>query len=143
MRARGLIALAALALAACQQGVSHYDSREGAYQRRVGTVERIDQAARRGETEPSPGGAAVGGAVGAVIGYQVNQAAFGTVVGAVGGAVVGGRAAGHASSYMAYLVTVRYDDGTYGQIETAVVPNYRVGSRVQVLGASIEPIVVR
>ena len=143
MRARSLVALAALALAACQQGVSHYDAREGAYQRRVGTVERIDQAARRGEAEPSTGGAVVGGTVGGVIGHQVSDSSFGTVVGAVGGAVVGGRVGSHPSSYMAYTVTVRYDDGTRGQIETRVVPNYRVGSRVQVLGASIEPVVVR
>jgi outer membrane lipoprotein SlyB len=141
MRVRRGAVLAALALAACQQGVSYYDAREGAYQRRVGTVERIDQAARRGEAEPSTGGAVVGGAVGGVIGYQANQAAFGTVVGAVGGAVVGGRVGSHPSSYMAYTVTVRYDDGTRAQIETRVVPNYRVGTRVQVLGASIEPIV--
>jgi hypothetical protein len=44
---------------------------------------------------------------------------------------------------MAYTVTVRYDDGTRAQIETRVVPTYRVGSRVEVLGASIEPIVAR
>lgn len=141
MKARGLVVLAALAAAACQQGVSHYDAREGAYQRRNGTVERIDEVARRGDPDPSVGGAVVGGAVGGVLGHQVNQAAFGTVVGALGGAVVGGRVGAHPSSYMAYVVTVRYDDGTYGQIETRVVPNYRVGTRVQVLGASIEPIV--
>jgi outer membrane lipoprotein SlyB len=143
MNARRLAALAAIALAACQQGVSYYDAREGAYQRRVGTVERIDEVARRGEAEPSAGGAVVGGAVGGVVGYQVNQAAFGTVVGALGGAVVGSRVGAHPSSYMAYQVTVRYDDGSYGQVETRAVPNYRVGSRVEVLGASIEPIVVR
>lgn len=143
MRARHGMALAALALAACQQGVSHYDAREGAYQRRVGTVERIDEAARRGEAEPSTGGALVGGAVGGVIGHQINPEPFATVVGALGGAVVGGRVGSHPSSYMAYTVTVRYDDGTRAQIETRVVPNYRVGSRVEVLGASIEPIVVR
>jgi outer membrane lipoprotein SlyB len=143
MNARRWATLAALALAACQQGVSYYDAREGAYQRRVGTVERIDEVARRGESEPSAGGAFVGGAVGGVVGHQANQAAFGTVVGALGGAVVGSRVGAKSSSYMAYQVTVRYDEGTYGQIETAVVPNYRVGSRVQVLGASIEPIVVR
>jgi outer membrane lipoprotein SlyB len=143
MTARRWIAAAALGLAACQQGVSHYDAREGAYQRRVGTVERIDQAARRGEAEPSTGGAVVGGAVGGVIGHQVSDSTAGTVVGALGGAVVGGRVGSHPSSYMAYTVTVRYDDGTRAQIETRVVPNYRVGSRVAVLGASIEPIVVR
>jgi outer membrane lipoprotein SlyB len=143
MTARRWIAAAALGLAACQQGVSHYDAREGAYQRRVGTVERIDQAARRGEAEPSAGGAVVGGAVGGVIGHQINPEPFATVVGALGGAVVGSRVGAHPSSYMAYTVTVRYDDGTRAQIETRVVPNYRVGSRVEVLGASIEPIVVR
>ena len=143
MTARRWIAAAALAVAACQSGVSHYDAREGAYQRRVGTVERIDQAARRGEAEPSTGGALVGGAVGGVIGHQVNPEPFATVVGALGGAVVGGRVGSHPSSYMAYTVTVRYDDGTRAQIETRVVPNYRVGSRVEVLGASIEPIVAR
>jgi outer membrane lipoprotein SlyB len=143
MRFRQPIVLAALALAACQQGVSHYDAREGAYPRRVGTVERIDQAARRGEAEPSTGGALVGGAVGGVVGHQISPEPFATVVGALGGAVVGGRVGSHPSSYMAYTVTVRYDDGTRAQVETRVVPNYRVGSRVQVLGASIEPIVVR
>jgi hypothetical protein len=45
------------------------------------------------------------------------------------------------SSYSACQVTVLYDGGTYSQIETRVVPNDRVGTRVQVLGASIEPIV--
>jgi outer membrane lipoprotein SlyB len=141
MTSRRIALLAALALAACQQGVSHYDAREGAYQRRVGTVERIDDVARRGESEPSAAGAFVGAAVGGVIGYQVDPTAFATVIGALGGALVGSRVGAHPSSYMAYQVTVRYDDGTYGQIETRVVPNYRVGSRVEVLGASIEPIV--
>ncbi|MFO1363114.1 MAG: glycine zipper 2TM domain-containing protein [Burkholderiales bacterium] len=143
MRARRWMALAAFGLAACQQGVSHYDAREGAYQRRVGTVERIDEAARRGEAEPNAGGALVGGIVGGVVGHQVSPEPFATVVGALGGAVVGSRVGSHPSSYMAYTVTVRYDDGTRARIETRVVPNYRVGSRVQVLGATIEPIVVR
>jgi outer membrane lipoprotein SlyB len=141
MSSRRLALLAALALAACQQGVSYYDAREGAYQRRVGTVERIDEVARRGGAEPNTGGAIVGGVVGGVIGYQVDPTAFATVVGALGGALVGSRVGAQPSSYLAYQVTVRYDDGTYGQIETRVVPNYRAGSRVQVLGASIEPIV--
>jgi outer membrane lipoprotein SlyB len=139
---RTVAAAAALAVAACAgEGVSYYDAREGAYQRRNGTVEQIVEVARRDPGEPSTGGAIVGGVVGGVIGHQVDPSSFATVVGAIGGAVVGSRVGAHPSAYAAWQVTVRYDDGTYGQIETRVVPNYRVGSRVQVLGASIEPIV--
>jgi outer membrane lipoprotein SlyB len=139
---RTVAAAAALAVAACAgEGVSYYDAREGAYQRRNGTVEQIVEVARRDPGEPSTGGAIVGGVVGGVIGHQVDPTSFATVVGAIGGAVVGSRVGAHPSAYAAWQVTVRYDDGTYGQVETRVVPNYRVGSRVQVLGASIEPIV--
>lgn len=105
---------------------------------RIGTVESI----RSQTVQNTPnavgaiGGALIGGGLGSLIGGGTGRTVA-TVVGAIGGGFVGNELASKDTS-LVWVITVRYDDGSYGTIQQTSAPYVRIGDRVRVTGSGIE-----
>jgi outer membrane lipoprotein SlyB len=84
---------------------------------------------------------AVGGAVlGGVLGNQVGAGRgqdVATVVGAVGGGLAGNEIEKRVKSTKSHVVTIRFDDGSTRDINTASDSNWRAGDKVKVVDGVI------
>ena len=97
---------------------------------RDGTVESVREVVRRTEGNPAAG-AVVGSAIGALIGGSLTHSGGGLAVGAIGGAATGAAASSGRSEERYYVLAVRFDDGTRGQISYWDPPPWRPGDRVR------------
>lgn len=104
-----------------------------------GTVTAIERVRQKGDA--SGAGAVLGALTGAVIGHQFGGGR-GRDVATVGGAVAGGFAGNeverNAKAVVLYRVTVALDDGGTRTLEVPDLGGAGVGSKVRVLGDSIE-----
>jgi outer membrane lipoprotein SlyB len=105
---------------------------------RVGTVESIqqDSVQKMNTAVGTIGGALIGGGLGSLIGGGTGKTVA-TVVGAVGGGFVGNQVA-EKDRELVWRIVVRYDDGSYANIQQTSAPNLRIGDRVRVTGSGIE-----
>jgi outer membrane lipoprotein SlyB len=96
-----------------------------AFAQHTGTVESVQKVER---TEKSKGiagtpvtpGMAIGGVVGGVLGNQIGGGSgrgAATVLGAAGGAYAGHQIERHNHRYIAYVMKVRMDDGSWRTVE--------------------------
>ena len=97
---------------------------------RDGTVEGVREVVRRTEGNPAAG-AVVGSAVGALLGGALTNSGGGAAVGALGGAATGAAASSGHSEERYYVVAVRFDDGSEGQVSYWHPPPWRPGDRVR------------
>jgi outer membrane lipoprotein SlyB len=136
--ARGRIVLALLVaclLAGCQTAPTYSVSQPSS---RVGVVESIRSQTVQ-KANPTAGavvGALAGGALGNMVGGGTGRTVA-TVVGAVGGGFAGHAIADNAQD-LVYIIDVRYDDGSVGQVQQKAAPGLRVGDRVRVTEHGIE-----
>jgi outer membrane lipoprotein SlyB len=82
------------------------------------------------------GGALVGGGLGSLIGGGTGKTVA-TVVGAVGGGFVGNELASRDQT-LVWNIGVRYDDGTWANIQQTSSPGLRIGDRVRVTQNGLE-----
>jgi outer membrane lipoprotein SlyB len=105
---------------------------------RVGTVDSIQQEAV--QNVPSAvgaiGGALVGGGLGSLVGGGTGQTVA-TVVGAIGGGFVGNELASKDQT-LVWDIGVRYDDGSYANVQQTSAPGLRIGDRVRVTSTGLE-----
>ena len=134
-RFQAIVLVAALLLPACY--TTSTSSREvGAAPpqpprwNRDGTVESVREVVRHTEGNPAAG-AVIGSAVGALLGGTLTNSGGGAVVGAVGGAATGAAASSGRSEERYYVVAVRFDDGSEGQVSYWHPPPWRPGDRVR------------
>lgn len=96
-----------------------------AFAQQRGTVESVQKVERTPKTQgiagtPVTPGMAIGGVVGGVLGNQVGGGSgrgAATVLGAAGGAYAGHQIERHNKRYIAYVMKVRMDDGSWRTIE--------------------------
>ncbi len=104
-----------------------------------GVIESVQQVENRGE---GSGAGAVGGAVvGGLLGHQVGGGRgkdVMTVVGAVGGAVAGNQIEKHVRTTTAYVITVRFDNGSSRVFNVANAPTWQSGDKVKVINDTIQ-----
>lgn len=129
-------AAAALTLAGCNTPPA-YSVQQNPYGR-TGTVESIQtQTVQNVDNAVGAiGGALVGGGLGSLIGGGTGRTVA-TVVGAVGGGFVGNELAGR-SQTLVWNIGVRYDDGSWANIQQTSAPGLRIGDRVRVTQTGIE-----
>lgn len=131
-----LAAAAALTLAGCNTPPA-YSVQQNAYGR-VGTVESIQtQTVQNVDNAVGAiGGALVGGGLGSLIGGGTGRTVA-TVVGAVGGGFAGNELANR-SQTLVWNIGVRYDDGSWANVQQTSAPGLRIGDRVRVTQNGIE-----
>lgn len=129
-------ALAALLLAGCGSPPAYQVTDTPSP--RIGTVESIRSQTVQNTSNAvgAIGGALIGGGLGSLIGGGTGKTVA-TVVGAIGGGFVGNELASKDTS-LVWVITVRYDDGSYGTIQQTSAPNLRIGDRVRVTSSGIE-----
>ena len=105
---------------------------------RVGTVESIQTQTVQNVPNAAGaiGGALVGGGLGSLIGGGTGRTVA-TVVGAIGGGFVGNELASRDQT-LVWNIGVRYDDGTWANIQQTAAPGLRIGDRVRVTQSGIE-----
>lgn len=90
--------------------------------------------------ESTPLGMIAGGVAGAVLGHQVGGGRgkdVATIAGAAGGAYAGHKIEENMKSTKAWVVAVRFDDGTEREFSFAADPGYAAGDAVKQSGNSI------
>lgn len=105
---------------------------------RIGTVESIHSQTVQ-NTPDAVGmiaGAAVGGGLGSLVGGGTGKTVA-TIVGAIGGGYVGNEIAKKDTS-LVWVISVRYDDGSWGTVRQTSAPGLRIGDRVRVSSSGIE-----
>ncbi len=129
-------AAAALTLAGCNTPPA-YSVQQNAYGR-TGTVESIQTQTVQNVPNAvgAIGGALVGGGLGSLIGGGTGRTVA-TVVGAVGGGFVGNELASRDQT-LVWNIGVRYDDGTWANIQQTSSPGLRIGDRVRVTQNGLE-----
>ena len=130
-----LSACAAFALAGCSTPPAYQVEQPVS---RVGTVESINQDSVQNvdSTVGAIGGALIGGGLGSLIGGGTGRTVA-TVVGAIGGGFVGNELASRDQT-LVWNIGVRYDDGTWANIQQTAAPGLRIGDRVRVTQSGIE-----
>ena len=125
-----------LTLAGCNTPPAFQVSEQPAV--RVGTVESItqDTVQNVNTTAGTIGGALIGGALGSLVGGGTGQTVA-TVVGAVGGGFAGNQLAQRGQTFV-WRIGVRYDDGTFANVQQTAAPALRIGDRVRVTNTGIE-----
>ena len=94
-----------------------------AFAQQRGTVESVQKVERTEKAKgiagtPVTPGMAIGGVVGGVLGNQIgNGHAAGTVLGAAGGAYAGHEIERHNRRYVAYVMKIHMDDGSWRTVE--------------------------
>jgi outer membrane lipoprotein SlyB len=104
-----------------------------------GTIASISQQKAPGQG--SGAGAVLGAVTGGLVGHQVGGGTgkkIATVAGAVGGAYAGHQVEKRVRSTTYYTVGVNMEDGSYRSVEVADVSNLSVGSKVRVVGNSLQ-----
>lgn len=131
-----LAAAAALALAGCNTPPA-YSVQQNAYGR-TGTVESIQTQTVQNipDAAGAIGGALVGGGLGSLIGGGTGRTVA-TVVGAIGGGFVGHEVA-RRDQTLVWNIGVRYDDGSWANVQQTSAPGLRIGDRVRVTQTGIE-----
>lgn len=131
-----LAAATALILAGCNTPPA-YSVQQNAYGR-TGTVESIQtQTVQNVDNAVGAiGGALVGGGLGSLIGGGTGRTVA-TVVGAIGGGFVGNELA-NKNQTLVWNIGVRYDDGSWANIQQTSAPGLRIGDRVRVTQTGIE-----
>ncbi len=131
-----LAAATALFLAGCNTPPA-YSVQQNAYGR-TGTVESIQtQTVQNVDNAVGAiGGALVGGGLGSLIGGGTGRTVA-TVVGAIGGGFVGNELA-NKNQTLVWNIGVRYDDGSWANIQQTSAPGLRIGDRVRVTQTGIE-----
>ena len=131
-----LAAGAMLALAGCTTPPAYEVSQPQSG--RVGTIESItqDSVQNINSAVGTIGGALIGAGLGSLIGGGTGKTVA-TVVGAVGGGYVGNQVA-EKDRTLVWRIAVRYDDGSYANVQQTQAPNLRIGDRVRVTSSSIE-----
>ena len=129
-------AAAALTLAGCNTPPA-YSVQHNAYGR-TGTVESIQTQTVQNVPDAAGaiGGALVGGGLGSLIGGGTGRTVA-TVVGAVGGGFVGNELASRDQT-LVWNIGVRYDDGSWANVQQTSAPGLRIGDRVRVTQTGIE-----
>lgn len=136
-RAAAILAAAtALILAGCNTPPA-YSVQQNAYGR-TGTVESIQTHTVQNVDNAvgAIGGALVGGGLGSLIGGGTGRTVA-TVVGAIGGGFVGNELA-NKNQTLVWNIGVRYDDGSWANIQQTSAPGLRIGDRVRVTQSGIE-----
>jgi outer membrane lipoprotein SlyB len=88
-------------------------------------------------------GAVGGGAAGAVVGHEVvdgKHQTLATVAGAAVGAIAGHEIEKHARTKKRFDLSVRMDDGTTKTASTETEPVLKVGQRVRMTSAGVQPL---
>jgi outer membrane lipoprotein SlyB len=88
-------------------------------------------------------GAVGGGAAGAVVGHEVvdgKHQTLATVAGAAVGAIAGHEIEKHARTKKRFDMSVRMEDGTTKTISTETEPALKVGQRVRMTSAGVQPL---
>jgi outer membrane lipoprotein SlyB len=88
-------------------------------------------------------GAVAGGVAGAVIGDQVGEGKnrkLLTVAGAAGGAIAGHEIEKYAKTHKRFDLSVRMDDGTTKTVSSETEPVIKVGQRVRMTQAGVQPL---
>ena len=88
-------------------------------------------------------GAIGGGAAGAVVGHEVvdgKHQTLATVAGAAVGAIAGHEIEKHARTKKRYDMSVRMEDGTTKTVSTETEPVLKVGQRVRMTSAGVQPL---
>jgi outer membrane lipoprotein SlyB len=134
--AAAFAAVLALTLAGCNTPPAFQVSEQPAV--RIGTVESIvqDTVQNVNTTAGTIGGALIGGALGSLVGGGTGQTVA-TVVGAVGGGFAGNQLAQRGQTFV-WRIGVRYDDGTFANVQQTAAPALRIGDRVRVTNTGIE-----
>lgn len=148
----GLVILAGLVLAACDQttsnqaNTSNAESQAGGFREasapecvNCGVVVSITPVTVKGEG--SGAGVVLGAVVGGLLGHQVGGGSgkdAATVVGAVGGAVAGNEIEKRSRSQTYYDVTVKLDSGGTKTVSVASAASINVGTPVKVVGNNLE-----
>ena len=127
---------AMLALAGCSAPPAYEVSQPDSG--RVGTVESItqDSVQKMNSAVATIGGALIGGGLGSLVGGGTGKTVA-TVVGAVGGGFVGHEVS-EKDRQLVWRIAVRYDDGSYANVQQTQPPNLRIGDRVRVTASGIE-----
>lgn len=105
-----------------------------------GTIAAIEPVEQKGDGTGA--GAVAGAVVGGVVGHQFGQGRgkdAATAAGAVGGAVAGHQIEREIRSTTTYRVTVRMDDDSTRVVTLASPQGYSVGSKVRVVGGTLQP----
>jgi outer membrane lipoprotein SlyB len=92
------------------------------------------------EGKGSGAGAIAGGLAGAVLGSNIgrgNTRTLASIAGAVGGGMLGNSIEKSQSKTVGYQVTVRMEDGTTRQIDSATMPSWRIGDKVKLVSGTI------
>ncbi|MET0207443.1 MAG: glycine zipper 2TM domain-containing protein [Burkholderiaceae bacterium] len=131
-----IAASAALLLAGCNTPPAYSVQQEG--YGRTGTVESIQTQTVQNVPNAvgAIGGALVGGGLGSLIGGGTGKTVA-TVVGAIGGGFVGNELASRDQT-LVWNIGVRYDDGTWANVQQTSAPGLRIGDRVRVTSTGIE-----
>ena len=106
-----------------------------------GVVSAINVVEVKGEG--SGLGAVAGGVAGAVIGDQVGEGKnrkLLTVAGAAGGAIAGHEIEKYAKTHKRFDMSVRMDDGTTKTVSSEAEPVIKVGQRVRMTQAGVQPL---
>ncbi len=106
-----------------------------------GVVSAINVVEVKGEG--SGLGAVAGGVAGAVIGDQVGEGKnrkLLTVAGAAGGAIAGHEIEKYAKTHKRFDMSVRLDDGTTKTVSSETEPVIKVGQRVRMTQAGVQPL---
>ncbi len=129
-------AATALLLAGCNTPPA-YSVQQNPYGR-TGTVESIQTQTVQNVPNAvgAIGGALVGGGLGSLIGGGTGKTVA-TVVGAIGGGFVGNELASRDQT-LVWNIGVRYDDGSWANIQQTSAPGLRIGDRVRVTQSGIE-----
>ena len=129
-------AATALLLAGCNTPPA-YSVQQNPYGR-TGTVESIQTQTVQNVPNAvgAIGGALVGGGLGSLIGGGTGKTVA-TVVGAIGGGFVGNELASREQT-LVWNIGVRYDDGSWANIQQTSAPGLRIGDRVRVTQSGIE-----
>jgi outer membrane lipoprotein SlyB len=132
----GLAAAAVLSLAGCNTPPAYEVSQPSAG--RIGTIESIQQDAVQNVPNAvgAIGGALIGGGLGSLIGGGTGKTVA-TIVGAVGGGFVGNGLA-EKDKTLVWRIGVRYDDGSYANVQQTQSPGLQIGDRVRVTSTGIE-----
>lgn len=87
-------------------------------------------------------GAVIGGLAGGVLGSNVgrgNTRTLATIAGAVGGGLLGNTIEKSQRKTTAYQITVRMEDDTTRNVESATMPSWRIGDKVKVVDGTVVP----